>query len=88
MSKEQRNSHAVWGYVARSGSAIRKSDALDDIVPHDLKNTCVTAAGSGELLLPYAEALQIVAMATSHGIAVLGVESFEIRGDGALMALV
>jgi hypothetical protein len=39
-----------------------------------------------ELLLPYADALATVAVASHHRIAVLGIDSFQIRDDGLFAA--
>jgi|SRR5208337_3370267 len=53
---------------------------LDGILPDEMKNR---GAWSGdELVLPYAEALAAIGFATEHRIAVLGLESFEVRKDG------
>jgi hypothetical protein len=53
---------------------------LEKLLPAELKSKA-TKFGN-ELLLPYAEALNAVAVASSQRIAVLGIESFRIRDDG------
>lgn len=53
---------------------------LECIFPDELKN-CAIASGN-ELVLPYAEALAAVLIATKHQIAVLGLEAFEVQKDG------
>lgn len=53
---------------------------LERLLPHDLKNAAVPCGR--ELVLPYSEALDAVRIATEHLIAVLGLESFEVRPDG------
>jgi hypothetical protein len=53
---------------------------LERVFPDDLKKAAVSCGR--ELVLPYAEALSGIAIATEHLIAVLGLESFEVRQDG------
>jgi hypothetical protein len=53
---------------------------LESILPDDLKNSAL-ASGS-ELVLPYAEALAAIVLATNHQIAVLGLDAFEVQKDG------
>ena len=53
---------------------------LEKLLPTELKSKA-TKFGD-ELLLPYAEALNAVALASSQRVAVLGIESFQIRDDG------
>jgi hypothetical protein len=53
---------------------------LENLLPTELKSKA-TKFGN-ELLLPYTEALNAVAVASCHRIAVLGIESFQIRDDG------
>ncbi|MGH7868675.1 MAG: hypothetical protein ACREP9_13860, partial [Candidatus Dormibacteraceae bacterium] len=53
---------------------------LERLLPDDLKRVAVPCGR--ELVLPYTEALDAVAVATAHLIAVLGLESFEVRQDG------
>lgn len=55
---------------------------LDRILPSEMK-TGSTWCGE-ELVLPYAEALAAVGFANEHGIAVLGLEAFEVQKDGLL----
>ena len=59
-------------------------DALEDILSDELKTGAVKSGN--ELVLPYANALEAIAVATQHQIAVLGLEAFEIRADGLLTA--
>lgn len=54
-------------------------DDLSKVLPHEVTERA--ALVGGEWLLPYPEALDAITAATAHGIAVLGVESFEKRGD-------
>jgi hypothetical protein len=53
---------------------------LECILPDELKNGAL--ASGNELVLPYAEALAAIAIATNHQIAVLGLDAFEVRTDG------
>jgi hypothetical protein len=55
---------------------------LECILPDELKNGAL--ASGNELVLPYAEALAAIVIATNHQIAVLGLEVFEVRKDGLL----
>ena len=77
----------VWGHLGPGPSAGKRPADLDLVLPAQLRSRAVVSAGSEERILPYAETLEAIDAATKHGIAVLGVESFEIRGDGALLAL-
>ncbi len=63
--------------------------ALENILPEDLKNHAMTvgnnsASTQSELVLPFAEALRAIEIATDHHIVVLGLEAFEVRKDGLL----
>jgi hypothetical protein len=53
---------------------------LERILPSELTDAAL-ASGS-ELVLPYAEALHAIVVATRNQIAVLGLEAFEVRKDG------
>ena len=53
---------------------------LECILPDELKNGAL--ASEHELVLPYADALAAIAIATNHQIAILGVDAFEVRRDG------
>jgi hypothetical protein len=53
---------------------------LENLLSTELKSKATTCGN--ELLLPYAEALSAVAVASRHRIAVLGIELFQIRDDG------
>ncbi len=55
---------------------------LERLLPHDLKGGAVVCGS--ELVLPFAEAVRALAIATEHDIAVLGLEAFEVRKDGLL----
>lgn len=77
----------VWGRLGSGASVGRRPADLDLVLPEQLRSRAVASAGSGELILPYAETLEAIDAATKHGIAVLGAESFEIRGDGTVRAL-
>jgi len=55
---------------------------LKQFLPDDLKKAAV--ASGDELVLPYAEALNAIRIATEHQIAVLGLEAFEVQKDGLL----
>jgi hypothetical protein len=57
-------------------------DDLECILPEELKN-CGLALRN-ELVLPHAEVLAAIVIATNHQIAVLGLEAFEVRKDGLL----
>jgi hypothetical protein len=57
-----------------------KVDELECILPEELKN-CALAFGN-ELVLPYAEPLAAIVIATNHQIAVLGRDAFRIQKDG------
>jgi hypothetical protein len=56
--------------------------SLEQFLPDDLKRAAV--ASGDELVLPYAEALNAVRIATQHQVAILGLEAFEVRKDGLL----
>jgi hypothetical protein len=63
--------------------------ALESVLPEDLKRHALTlgndlASARTELVLPYAEALRAIAIASEHEIAVLGLEAFEVQGEGLL----
>lgn len=87
MGKRDSATRPVWGYVAPIASPGRKLDELERIIPESLMKSALISAGSQELIFPYAEALGVVALAVQHQIAVLGVEAFEVRKDGAVLAL-
>jgi len=53
---------------------------LECILPNELKNGAL--ATGDELVLPYAEALAAIVIATNHQIAVLGLDAFEVQKDG------
>ncbi len=55
---------------------------LERILPSELRGA--TLVSGNELVLPYAEALDAIIVATRHQIAVLGLEAFEVRKDGLL----
>jgi hypothetical protein len=54
---------------------------LECILPDELKNSALASSGE-ELVLPYAEALAVIMIATNHQIAVLGLDAFEVQKDG------
>jgi hypothetical protein len=53
---------------------------LECVLPDELKNGAL--ASGNELVLPYAEALAAIVIATNHQIAVLGLDAFEVQKDG------
>jgi hypothetical protein len=53
---------------------------LESILPDELTKGAL--AFGNELVLPYAEALTVIGIATTHQIAVLGLEAFEVQKDG------
>jgi len=55
---------------------------LEHFLPDQLKNAAVCPGE--ELVLPYAEALSAIRIATEHQIAVLGLEAFEVKKEGLL----
>jgi hypothetical protein len=55
---------------------------LERILPSELTDAAL--ASGNELVLPYVEALHAIVVATTHQIAVLGLEAFEVRKDGLL----
>ena len=55
---------------------------LERLLPDDVKRASL--ASGNELVLPFAEALSAIAIATDHQIAVLGLEAFEVQRDGLL----
>ena len=57
-------------------------DELDRILPDEIKKR--GTSWGNELVLPYDEALQAIAVATQHQIAILGFEAFEITSEGLL----
>src|ERR1700738_5480633 len=63
--------------------------ALESVLPEDVKNRALTlrndsASPHPELVLPFAEALRAIEIASEHQIAVLGLDAFEARTDGLL----
>jgi hypothetical protein len=57
--------------------------ALENLLPEKLKQTA-KYLGNGEFVLPYLEALTAVEIANVHEIAILGVDSHEVRAEGIL----
>lgn len=57
--------------------------ALENLLPEEIKRVSLQT-GSGEFVLPCAEALAAIGIATENEIAILGVDSHEIREDGLL----
>jgi hypothetical protein len=55
---------------------------LECALLEDLKKAAISS--EHELVLPYAEALTAIAVATEYQIAVLGLESFEAQNNGLL----
>jgi hypothetical protein len=55
---------------------------LERILPDHLRNAALVSETSSELVLPYAEALAAIVVATNHQIAVLGVDAYEVQRDG------
>jgi hypothetical protein len=55
---------------------------LERLLPDQLKNAAVFSGR--ELVLPYAEALNAIRIATEHQIAILGLEAFEVQKEGLL----
>jgi hypothetical protein len=59
---------------------------LETILPKELTQHALTLADDGrgepELVLPYAQALEAIALATENAIAILGVDSLLVRKDG------
>ena len=55
---------------------------LEHFLPDELKKRAFVCGN--ELVLPYAEALSAIAVATKHQVAVLGLDGFEVRKDGLL----
>jgi hypothetical protein len=53
---------------------------LEGILSDELKNGAL--ASGNELVLPYAQALAAIMIATNHQIAVLGLEAFQVEKDG------
>jgi hypothetical protein len=63
--------------------------ALDSALPEEIKRRALTLPSDSvsprsELVLPFAEALRAIGIASEQQIAVLGVEGFEVREDGLL----
>jgi hypothetical protein len=55
---------------------------LERLLPDQLKNAALSSGR--ELVLPYAEALSAIRIATGHQIAILGLEAFEVQKEGLL----
>ena len=60
---------------------------LESILPDDITRQALTlgrelASSRTELVLPYAQALQAIVIATEHEIAILGLEAFEVKKEG------
>ncbi len=62
---------------------------LESILPDDITRQALTlgkelASPRTALVLPYAQALQAIVIATEHKIAILGLEAFEVKKEGLL----
>ena len=57
--------------------------ALEDILPDHITEHALTLSNT-ELVLPYTQALQAIATATEHSVAILGLEAFEVTKEGLL----
>ena len=57
--------------------------ALKNLFPEKLKRAALDSS-CGELILPYREALAAIEIATDHEIAILGVDSHEVRNGSIL----
>ncbi|PYU23025.1 MAG: hypothetical protein DMG32_16910 [Acidobacteria bacterium] len=55
---------------------------LERLLPDNLRSAAVSSGH--ELVLPYAEALRAIGIATEHQIAILGLEAFEVQKEGLL----
>src|SRR5438034_2745689 len=55
-------------------------DHLAEILPLELRAKAISS--DREYGFPYPEVTDVIQIATQHGIAVLGVESFKVRPDG------
>jgi hypothetical protein len=63
--------------------------ALENALPDDLKRHALKLENDltsprTELVLPYAEALKAIAIASEYQIAILGLEAFEVQREGLL----
>jgi hypothetical protein len=63
--------------------------ALENVLPEDVKNRVFRLLADStsphpELVLPFADALRAIEIASEHQIAVLGLEAFEVRKNGVL----
>jgi hypothetical protein len=72
--------------AARRKSVVAEGDGamqeLDELLPDDIKNRGIW--WGNELLLPFSEALKAVETASLHGIAILGIEAFEVQKESLL----
>jgi hypothetical protein len=57
--------------------------ALENLFPEKLKRAALDSS-CGDLILPYREALAAIEIATDHKIAILGVDSHEVRNGSIL----
>ena len=55
---------------------------LERLLPDNLRSAAVSSGH--ELVLPYAEALRAIGIATEHQIAILGLEAFQVQKEGLL----
>lgn len=55
---------------------------LDRLLPDDLNDLSIRCGG--EFVLPYAQTLRAIRVATEHRIAILGLEAFEVQKEGLL----
>lgn len=55
-------------------------DHLAEILPPELKAKAIRT--DREYVFPYPQVMDVIQIATQHGIAVLGVETVEVRPDG------
>jgi hypothetical protein len=57
--------------------------ALESILPAEITGQALKLADiETELVLPYAQALQAISIATEHKIAILGLDAMEVQKDG------
>jgi hypothetical protein len=54
--------------------------ALEELLPDEIRTA--TLRPGNELVLPYAEAVRVIGIATEHQIVVLGFEAFRVEVDG------
>lgn len=68
----------IWSFGDDAANKIEVGD-LERLLPEDFKKRAIV---SGEWILPYADALTAIEIATEHQIAILGIDAIDILPPG------